>query len=260
MGDPTTNSSPFTAAKVGHDCVLDGRRALFHQENKWLTVADIHYGFELNRTRNHNAAPVTWCMAATETRLMALLHDYQPQTLVLAGDVMDGGGSWRETIRLIERVRRVVPELIFIEGNHDRRQIKEACHCTPWHRIGRYLFHHGHKFDAVVGEVRFELEYPSELIHITGHEHPAVVVRDSSGAKRKVPALIQQRLRGTVPAEHWIMPAFSPWAGASEYASQHERIGTWLCEETLVSNSDARAAESGLPAIDSALAKPQPAR
>lgn len=217
--------------------MLDGRRALFHEEERWLAVADIHYGFELNRTRNHGSALPQWGMAATETRLMSLLRDYQPKTLVLAGDVMDGGGSWRETIKLIERVRNAVPELIFIEGNHDRRQIKEACNCRSWHCIGRFIFHHGHRFEAVVAEVRFELEHPSEMIHITGHEHPAVVVKDSSGARLKLPVLIQQRLRGTVSAEHWIMPAFSPWAGASEYASQHERIGTWECTETQVSGS-----------------------
>ena len=215
--------------------MLDGRRALFHEEERWLAVADVHFGYELNRTRHHGNALPQWCMAATETRLLAILRDYQPRTLILNGDVMDGGGSWRESSKLIERLRGVVPELIFIEGNHDRRQIKEACGCKPWHRIGRFIFHHGHRFDAVVAEVRFELEHPSEVIHVTGHEHPVVVVKDAAtGAKQKLPALVQQRLRGTVSAEHWIMPAFSPWAGASEYASQHERTGTWLCDEAQV--------------------------
>jgi metallophosphoesterase superfamily enzyme len=224
---------------VGYGCVLDARRALYHETDGWLAVADIHYGHELNRTRQRHRETLQphWCMAATETRLMELLHDYQPRTLVLNGDVMDGGGSWRDAVKLIERVRSAVPELIFIEGNHERRQVKEAGGCKPWHRIGRFLFQHGHKFEAVLAEARFELEHPSEFIHITGHEHPVVMIDGGEGPRQKVPALIQQRLRGTVPAEHWIMPAFSPWAGASVYASQHDRIGTWLCEETQVSGS-----------------------
>jgi uncharacterized protein len=219
---------------VGHGCVLDVRRALFHEEERWLAIADIHYGYELNRTRTHGQTQAHWSMAATETRLMSLLRDYQPKTLVLVGDVMDGGGSWRDTIKLIERIRAAVPELVFIEGNHDRKQVKATCGCSSWHRLGRFIFHHGHRFDAVCAEVRFELEHPSEVIHITGHEHPVTVVKDEAGAKQRMPTLVQQRLRGTVPAEHWIMPAFSPWAGGSEYASQHARVGTWLCEDGAV--------------------------
>jgi uncharacterized protein len=228
-----TIPSQHATAKVGHGCVLDGRRALFHEEEQWLAVADIHYGFELNRSRIRGQSKVMpqWCMAATETRLTSLLRDYQPQTLVLVGDVMDGGGSWRETIKFVERLRTLVPVLHFIEGNHDRKQVKASCGCIPWCRVGRFIFHHGHRFDSVLSEVRFEFEHPSEVIHITGHEHPAMASKDETGANLCLPALVQQRLRGTVPAEHWIMPAFSPWAGANEYKSQHERLATWKCCE-----------------------------
>ncbi|MDB6073660.1 MAG: hypothetical protein JWO89_1300, partial [Verrucomicrobiaceae bacterium] len=29
--------------------MLDSRRALYHEEQCWLAVADIHFGYELNR-------------------------------------------------------------------------------------------------------------------------------------------------------------------------------------------------------------------
>jgi uncharacterized protein len=170
-------------------------------------------------------------MPATEQRLVELVVEYQPQTLILLGDVMDGGGAWKETVRVIERLRGLVPLLIFIEGNHDRKQLRSACSSQAWHRIGRFVFHHGHRFDAVWTEARFEFERPSEAIHVTGHEHPVAKCCDGQGAKHCIPIMIQQRLRGTAAAEHWILPAYSPWAGGAEYLGPHERLAVWSCED-----------------------------
>jgi len=72
-------------------------------------------------------------MAATEQRLMDLINHYKPRTLILNGDVMDGGGSIRETMKNVDRVRDCVAELILIEGNHDRAALKRDLGFVPWH-------------------------------------------------------------------------------------------------------------------------------
>ena len=68
---------------MGNGCVLDSRRALYHERQCWLAVADIHFGYELNRARNHGALLPQWGMAATEQRLVELLDHYQPHTFII---------------------------------------------------------------------------------------------------------------------------------------------------------------------------------
>jgi metallophosphoesterase superfamily enzyme len=36
-------------AYIAENVLLDSRLALFHEEDKWLAVADLHFGFELSQ-------------------------------------------------------------------------------------------------------------------------------------------------------------------------------------------------------------------
>lgn len=210
---------------MGRGCLLDSRRALYHQEQDWLAIADIHFGYELNRARNHGALMPNWGMAATEQRLVDLLLHYQPRTLVIAGDIMDGGGSIRETLLMLERLRQHVPDLVCIEGNHDRSGLKNGARFVPWHRREDFVFQHGHRFTKILHEAGDE-----GRIHIAGHEHPALHFSDGAGLSLKLPALVQDRIVGA-DQEHWILPAFSPWAGGTIYESTNRRLATWVCTE-----------------------------
>ena len=217
----------FTTASVGSGCLLDSRRALVHEKQGWLAVADVHFGYELNRTRNHGALLPQWGMAATEDRLVALLRHYQPRELIIAGDVMDGGGSIRETMAMLGRLRAHVVRLVCVEGNHDRTGLKRDGQFVPWHGGEGFVFHHGHRFEQVLNDTR----HLGPVIHVTGHEHPALHFSDGAGLSLKLPALVQDRVI-TCGVEHWILPAFSPWAGGGIYESKkHERIAAWACGE-----------------------------
>lgn len=230
MDAPVTSKAGFATAKVGSGCVLDSRRALYHEERSWLALADIHFGYELNRARQHGALLPQWGMAATEKRLMELLSHYKPRTLVLVGDIMDGGGSVKETFKLIKRLHECVAELILVEGNHDRPVLRRDAHFVALHVIGRFCFQHGHKFDKTAAACG-----TPDLIHITGHEHPTLNLADGAGLKLKLPALVQQkRKRGSPGLENWILPAFSPWAGGTPYDAGHEHLETWGCSDTRI--------------------------
>ena len=227
MGASLPTEPVFATANVGHGCLLDSRRALVHAAQGWMAVADLHHGFELNRVRNHGTLLPQWSMAATERRLMALLQHHKPRTLILNGDIMDGGGSVRETERFIKRVRDCVADLILVEGNHDRPAVKQGLPFVQIHRSGGFVFHHGHKWMRTwrdLGEAAGE-------IHICGHEHPALQLNDGAGMKPRFPALIQDRFAERPLVEHWILPAFSPWAGGTVYESANERLATWMCAE-----------------------------
>ncbi len=192
-----------------------------------MAVADLHYGFELNHVRNHVTLLPQWNMAATEKRLMKLLEDHKPRTLILNGDIMEGGGSVRDMERFIGRVRECVAEMVLIEGNHDRSAVKQGLPFVKHRRIGGFVFHHGHKWLRTWKELGTEIGE----IHITGHEHPVLQLNDGAGMKLNFPALIQDRFKEHPAVEHWVMPAFSPWAGAAVYKSENERLATWMCTE-----------------------------
>ncbi len=196
-----------------------------HESDGWLAVADVHYGFELNRARKLGAIQPQWSMAATERRLMALLQHYKPRTLIINGDVMDGGGSIREAGRFIARLRDCVAELVLVAGNHDRPALKREQQFVTHHAAGALVFHHGHKFPKMLRELA---EHPAR-VHICGHEHPAIPLPSS---REKLPVLVQDQLKHTPGLQHWIMPAFSPWTGGARYESANERLATWGCDET----------------------------
>jgi putative SbcD/Mre11-related phosphoesterase len=212
---------------VGHGCLLDSRRALVHESQGWLAVADVHYGFELNRARNHGALLPQWGMAATEKRLLDLLDHYKPRTLIMNGDVMDGGGSIREAERFIARLRDCVAELVLVIGNHDRPVLKREQQFVHYHEAGDLVFHHGHKFP----KMRSELAHLSVRVHVCGHEHPALSLNDGAGLRLKLPALVQEQLHDSPDLQHWILPAFSPWAGGARYESRNQRLATWGCAD-----------------------------
>ena len=227
MGASLPSTARFATANVGYGCLLDSRRALVHATQGWLAVADVHYGFELNRVRNHGALLPQWGMAATEKRLMDLLDHYKPRTLIINGDVMDGGGSIREAERFIRRLRDCVAELVLVEGNHDRPALKRGELFVPWHVAGDLVFHHGHKFTRMMRELG---EHPA-LVHVCGHEHPSLQINDGAGLRLKLPALVQDQLKVNPALQHWILPAFSPWAGGARYESPNQRLATWGCAD-----------------------------
>lgn len=230
MGASLHGESRFATANVGHGCLLDSRRALVHEAHGWLAVADVHYGFELNRVRNHGTLLPQWGMAATEKRLMELLQHYKPRTLIINGDVMDGGGSVREAERFIRRLRDCVAELVLVEGNHDRSVLKRDEQFVPVHIVDGIVFHHGHKFARTMRE----LGDHSAQVHVCGHEHPSVTLTDGAGMKLKLPSLVQDELKSNPGTQHWILPAFSPWAGGAKYESPNQRLATWACADSRI--------------------------
>src|SRR5213592_5222532 len=88
----TANSLPMSGlranqALVADEILLDGRLALFHRTERWLAVADLHFGYELSQRAAGRLVPV-WGMATVEDRLLELLDEYQPCQLIIVGDLV----------------------------------------------------------------------------------------------------------------------------------------------------------------------------
>ena len=189
---------PATAASqisVAPNVLLDGRLALFHERDRWLAVADLHFGYELSQRAAGRLTPL-WGMTSIEERLRELIAEYQPRQLIIVGDLVHDRASGPVAAKLLTRLRTHC-EVIALAGNHDR-----------------------HVTHAIVFEPRWETA-ESGRIQIIGHHHPAASVTDGAGLRLKFPAFVQQE-------SCWILPAFSPWAGGVIWKDGGQsRI--WLC-------------------------------
>jgi len=202
------------------DVLLDSRRAIIHTTQGWMAVADIHFGYEIHRAKRGALLP-NFGMDHIEQSLLRLLADHLPRRLILVGDIMDGAGSAAETLTLLATLQPHVQQIVCILGNHDRPALRRGWPFVETHREGGFLFSHGHQFKAVEKSAT-----ATDLIHITGHEHPAVRFSDGAGLRVKVPALVRESIRH--PRERWLLPAFSPWASGSPYKST-QIIEQWVC-------------------------------
>lgn len=201
---------------VAQNVVLDGRLALYHESEHWLAIADLHFGYELSQRAAGRLVPL-WGMDSITERLLQLLDDYQPQRLIILGDLVHDRASAAEAHNLLERVRELC-EPIVIAGNHDRQLAGTIELLDSW-QSREFRFHHGH----------CALE-KSDRIQIVGHHHPAGTVRDGAGLRLKLPAFVQQN-------RYWIMPAFSPWASGTAW-SQDGESRVWLCSPQRVLRMD----------------------
>jgi DNA ligase-associated metallophosphoesterase len=193
--------------EISKGVFLDGRLALFHKRQRWLAVADLHFGFELSQRAAGNLFPL-WGMQTIETRLNALIRDYKPRHLILLGDLVHDRMAAPVFSRLLRQLRESA-DIILISGNHDRELDADFELLSSWRNNG-FCFHHGHCEMSAAGEIQ-----------VIGHHHPAHVVRDGAGLRLKLPVLVQQE-------NCWIMPAFSPWAAGTEWQGGDD-VQMWLC-------------------------------
>lgn len=186
-------------------------------------------------------------------RLDALLKEHSPRTLVLLGDIVDGGAAPEPGLELLERLAtRPGLELIVIRGNHDRALVRLLADKPEWNlrpcwRLEDCVFHHGH---ASGREAAWPLllESGGAGLEISGHVHPAAVLKDGAGTWLKLPALWYHaggagRVsdgsdRSDLTAEpawpRYVLPAFSPWASGVTQESRWRGLhplpdAVWVC-------------------------------
>jgi uncharacterized protein len=159
--------SPLRAnqALVADEVLLDGRLALFHQRERWLAVADLHFGYELSQRAAGWLVPM-WGMTSIAERLLELISD--------AGE-------------LLRNIRELC-EVIVVAGNHDRKLQGKIEMVESW-ETDQFHFHHGHC-----------LIQPRDRIQIIGHHHPAQTITDGAGLRLKCPAFVQQASCWIMPA------------------------------------------------------------
>ena len=123
----------FSQAQVliAESVLLDSRLALFHEQEKWLAIADLHFGYELSQRVAGRLVPF-WGMESIETRLRQLLHDYHPATLILLGDLVHDQTAASEFFSLVRRLREQC-DVVLLAGRIKVRDPRVAMifSCSP---------------------------------------------------------------------------------------------------------------------------------
>jgi hypothetical protein len=199
----------------------DGPSLLVTGEERYLVVADLHFGIEADlalhglhfRSRSKDRLE----------RLLAIVDRVDPDGLVLLGDVKHSiptvtRQEYYELPRILDTLRSRVPLLVF-PGNHDigiERYLRPAeIRAKEGAVIDGVGYLHGHMYPS-----------PSLAGHlmIIGHHHPLLSLRDEVGCALQSPAYLRAGVNtGALgmadmketggPTRVLFMPAFNEIAG-----------------------------------------------
>jgi hypothetical protein len=152
-------------------------------KKKTLVIADPHLGWEMSLQEKGIHVPSQ--TSKIQQKLVSLLVEYKPETLLILGDVKysvmtSEPGEWHDIPDFFNEVKRYVAEIGIIRGNHDANlepMLPESVTMQPATGVivdDVGLFH-GHKWPspALLGCKTL----------VMGHLHPVVVFRDPAGFK-----------------------------------------------------------------------------
>jgi putative SbcD/Mre11-related phosphoesterase len=150
-------------------------------------------------------------------RLIALVRDYEPDELVVLGDVVHRAVPVAEIEREILEfwnTLSAITSVRLVAGNHDRNldrllnRIGIPAQVLHDLRVGRFMMVHGDdSLDRAAIHLR-EAEAQNGCVLI-GHEHPAITISDGVATSIKCPCFAAgTRLVG--------LPAFTMWAAGGD--------------------------------------------
>lgn len=197
--------------QLDHSCQLNlghlkltllPERAVYWADRRTLLVADLHLG-KSEAFRRAGVAIPEGDTQDTLARLHKLVAQYQPQELILLGDILHARltpnsplptqvQTWCQTAQL--------PRVTAIIGNHDNdlERIRDAFHIIPEGEIvdGLCLLHH-------------PPAHPLKTPWVAGHWHPVAQLRHG-GDRLRLPVFVHKSQEGV------ILPAFGSFTGGHE--------------------------------------------
>ncbi len=205
---------------LGDDICLDARRALWLRGPSVLVIADLHLGYAWAHRHNGQLLPIK-PQPGDESRLLNLIHDYCPKTVVLLGDIVHRAISLpplkKELCSMLTAIGERA-ELILLAGNHDRRLRQLLTECgiltplVPEICVGHHLLIHGDMGTPESVAERREAAARSGGRIFIGHEHPSITVTDRVATSVKCPCFL-------VSSTTLVLPAFSDWSAGSNVRS-----------------------------------------
>lgn len=181
---------------AGETFELTNRRAAFWKREKALIFSDLHVG-KAAHFRKNGIALGSQMMQADLRRLEKLIGHFQPEKLIIVGDLLHAGNnsevdefcSWKNTFQDVQ--------FCLVEGNHDRISKKldeKLCLDLKTDKlvINNIMFVHDHQQNE-------------KIFQITGHIHPGFTLR-TAVSRIKLPCFVQTE-------NQLLLPAFSEFTG-----------------------------------------------
>jgi uncharacterized protein len=194
---------------------LDARRALWLAEARLLAIADLHLGYAWAHRHGGQLMPVS---AADDTpeRLRALVADYDPATVVLAGDIVHRAVPVEPLKGALKNLVQCLPagvNLTVIAGNHDRdieRLAGMGGGLAPRSHLvtNGCVFVHGDAGSIETARSAIDRAREQSGWIVMGHEHPSVMLGDGVATWQKYPCFLV--CEGLI-----VLPAFSQWAAGN---------------------------------------------
>jgi DNA ligase-associated metallophosphoesterase len=194
------------------DCAGVRLRLLPEKAVSWpaartLIIADVHLGKPAAFRHAGIAVPEATTNADLE-RLAAIIKSEKSERLIILGDLLHAPEGMGEVMtESVDRWRAEHPDLkiILVPGNHDRKcgsppaSWKLQCAEEQW-RSGPFLFSH-------------EPMEQGGIYVLSGHVHPAIVLREKFGPGIRTPCFCFGKNRA-------ILPAFGSFTGMSNIQQQ----------------------------------------
>jgi uncharacterized protein len=201
---------------------LDARRALWLSDSRVLAVADLHLGYAWAHRHGGQLMPISMPDDTSE-RLLALQQIYQPEQVVLLGDIVHRAVPLAPIKNELARLLNSFPaatRVSLVAGNHDGQpghflDVFGAAKMSIFAQFGGCFFLHGDAVGALEAAKKLQAARRRGDWIVIGHEHPACTLGDGVATWEKYPCFL-------VCDGLLVLPAFSRWAAGNsreEYMS-----------------------------------------
>lgn len=193
--------------RISRELVISALGCAFHSPTGTLLIADLHIGYETALEGEGFAMPRIQNERMLE-KINLAIDKFDPDSVVIAGDLKHNfdrnlRAEWEGVERMIDAVSKR-SRLIVVRGNHDNYLAsilsKRNIALRNEFFLGDVKVVHGHRTTEFW-----------EGGMIFGHEHPAITLREATGASVKIPCFLYSPID-----DRLVLPAFSSLALGSD--------------------------------------------
>jgi hypothetical protein len=208
MRDGPGREGPESEIAVAPGVVISDTLCVYLEGPGAVIVSDIHLGMEAAAQAEGAFFPRRQKPVILK-RLKRIVDRFRPELFVINGDFKHNFG--RDMRREMDEVAQVhdyldsKTDVVLTRGNHDNfmRSILPDVQLPDKAHVGSGFVCHGHR--ALPALERFK------GLKVLGHEHPALKLQDSVGARVSAPAFVFDERSLTL-----VLPALSPLAAGTD--------------------------------------------
>ena len=187
---------------------LTNQRAIFWENQNTLILSDIHIG-KTAHFRKHGIPMPDDILQKDLERLGQLILHFNPNRILVVGDLFHA--EMNRDMKTFKDWLSLFPDLgwVLVKGNHDRlsKRIMDDLNIEVIKElvIGPFIFVHDN------------LERSHELVAISGHTHPGVLIKGKGRQKLKLPCY-------QITSKQLVLPAFSLFTGLNIRAVPEDAV------------------------------------